>query len=140
MKFYSINGRLVSRNINSKRIEWGGDSRSKFQREIKNLLMPIWGAHIVFEEFPVYGSRLSIDFLNATKNVAIEVQGGQHIKHTPFFQRGKQEFLYQLQRDMTKQKFCEMNGIALLEIFPEDLKDLLSGKILIANLIQEVEK
>lgn len=51
-----------------KRIKWRGKSRSKLQLTVKNFLEPYWKNHIVFEEFPVYGTRMSVDFLNATKN------------------------------------------------------------------------
>ena len=56
-------------------INWEEGSRSKLQGKVKNFLKVFWDGDVVFEEFPVVGSRLTLDFYNATKNIAIEVQG-----------------------------------------------------------------
>jgi hypothetical protein len=65
---------------------------------------------------------MSFDFYNSNKNIAIEVQGGQHLKYTPFFHgKSKSTFLSQIRRDNDKQKFCELNNIKLVEIYPKDV-------------------
>ena len=66
-------------------IDWEKGSRSKLQAKVKNFLKVFWDGDVVFEEFPVVGSRLTLDFYNATKNIAIEVQGKQHTKYNKFF-------------------------------------------------------
>lgn len=135
MKYYSVGGKLVSRNVHRLKIIWSADSRSKFQTKIKNLLLPIWRNDIVFEEFPVFGTRLTLDFLNASRNIAVEVQGIQHIKYTPFFQNGESAYLDQLKRDQKKLVFCENNKIRLVEIFPEDMTAIESGRITLKSII-----
>jgi len=63
------------------------------------------------------GTRLTIDFYNATKNIAIEVQGNQHTKYNKFFHKGnKMNYLDQLKRDDEKLAFCDLNNIKLLEV------------------------
>lgn len=105
-------------------IDWDGSSRSKIQFKTKQFLKTYWSNHIVFEEFPVVGSRLSLDFYNANKKVAIEVQGKQHTKYVPFFHgKNKINYLNQLRRDQDKLKFCELNQIQLIEIYEEDTLD-----------------
>ena len=75
----------------------------------------------MFEEMPMAGSRMTFDFYNATQNIAIEVQGQQHIKYTPYFHgKAKSNFLGQIRRDTEKQKYCEINKIKLIEIYPKD--------------------
>lgn len=102
-------------------IEWDSSSKSKMQFNVKQYLKKYWKHDIVFEEFPLAGSKMTFDFYNPNKNIIIEVQGGQHLKHTPFFHgKSKSNFLNQIKRDNDKQKFCELNNIKLVEIFPDD--------------------
>ena len=122
MYLNNIRGKRTFRNVNGKRIDWKTVGKSKFQKTIKDALYPLWASYIVYEEFPVYGSRLTLDFFNATKMVAIEVQGNQHIKFTPYFHKNEMDFRYQLMKDDIKQMFCDSNGIKLIQIFTDDLK------------------
>jgi hypothetical protein len=103
-------------------IDWGGKSRSKLQFGVKEFLLPYWSGDVVFEEFPVVGTKLTLDFYNANKKIAVEVQGAQHLKYTPFFHgASKSTFLGQIRRDDMKQSFCELNKIILVEIYPKDI-------------------
>ena len=89
MKFKTLNGserKIIG--INKYLIDWDGDSKSKFQKSVKNFFEEYWKRHVVFEEFPIAGTRMSFDFYNANKKIAIEVQGGQHRKYVPFFHGG----------------------------------------------------
>lgn len=124
MRLKTVKGIPRHLNVKSRRINWEGDSKSKFQKEVKRLLLPFWHHHVVFEEFPVYGTRYTLDFFNANKSIAIEVQGKQHTKFIPYFHRNQFDYLEQLKKDEMKRKFCELNGITLLEIFEEDIKKL----------------
>ena len=122
MKFKTLTGaiRRVS-NIKKKLIHWDQKSRSKFQYRVKKFLEPYWDKHVVFEEFPVVGTRMSLDFYNANKKVAIEVQGGQHTKYVPHFHgKYKNNYLAQLDRDQKKMEFCRVNDITLVEIYEKD--------------------
>ena len=102
-------------------IKWDSSSRSKMQFTVKQYLKQYWLHDIVFEEFPLVGSKMTFDFYNPNKNVIVEVQGGQHLKHTPFFHgKSKSNFLNQIKRDNDKQKFCQINSIDLVEIYPDD--------------------
>ena len=102
-------------------IQWNSSSRSKMQFNVKQYLKKYWSNDIVFEEFPIAGTKMTFDFYNSNKKVAIEVQGKQHLKYTPFFHgKSKSNFLSQIRRDNDKQKFCELNSIKLVEIYPND--------------------
>ena len=121
MKFYDSYGK--TRNLKNPKkylIDWDGSSRSKFQNNVKNFLKDYWLNDIVFEEFRVVGSRLSLDFYNANKKIAIEVQGAQHLKYVKHFHKNKLKYLDQLKRDQKKLDFCEINDIKLVEIYPKD--------------------
>jgi len=85
MRLLNINGKLVNKNVRNYLINWQGKSRSKLQFKFKEFFYPYWKNHIVYEEFPVYGSMLKVDLLNATKKIAVEIQGNQHESFNKFF-------------------------------------------------------
>lgn len=119
MRFKTLTGatRTVKKAKNFL-IDWDGSSRSKIQYNTKQFLKKYWSNHIVFEEFPVAGTKLSLDFYNANKKIAVEVQGKQHTKYVPFFHgKNKINYINQLKRDQDKLKFCEINEIQLVEIY-----------------------
>jgi hypothetical protein len=121
MKFKTLEGKERSvRNIKKFIINWDGKSRSKFQFNVKTFLKKYWSGDVVFEELKIVGTRMSLDFYNANKKIAIEVQGDQHIKYVPFFHGTRNNYLKQIKRDFKKIEFCEMNNIKLVEIYPTD--------------------
>ena len=125
MMLYDIRGRPVKRTIARYRIKWDKKSRSKFQFRVKQLLKPIWFADVVFEEFPVFGTLLKIDFYNGTKRIAVEVNGPQHEEFNPFFHdNSPQKFIKGIKRDLHKHAWCEQNKIQLIEIVAKDLENL----------------
>lgn len=133
MIFYNIRKKLVKRNVFRYKIIWDKKSRSNLQFKVKQLLKPIWFADVVYEEFPVFSSLLKIDFLNATKRIAVEVQGPQHEKYNPFFHdHSPLKFVAGIKRDLKKQEWCEINNIKMIEVLESDLKD----KIKFYSLIQ----
>ena len=74
MRFKTLTGR--TRTIPKAKkylINWSGKSKSKIQRRTKQFLKEYWKHHIVFEEFPVAGTRLTLDFYNANKKIAVEI-------------------------------------------------------------------
>jgi hypothetical protein len=121
MKFKTLNGKIRTiRNVRNYLIDWDGGCRSKFQSSVKAFLRKYWEKDVVFEELKVVGTRLSLDIYNANRKIAVEVQGRQHLKFVPFFHGTRLGYLDQLKRDEKKLEFCEMNGIKLVEIYPDD--------------------
>ena len=121
MKFKTLYGKEKAvRNAHRYKIKWNGKCRSKFQAEVRKYLYKYWKYDAVYEEFKVVGTQLSLDFYNHTKGIAIEVQGAQHLKFVEFFQKTRANFLSQIRRDDKKMDFCEINGIELLQIYPDD--------------------
>ena len=112
------------------KIDWDGDSKSKFQKRVKKYLKKYWENHFVYEECKVVGTRLHFDFYNHTTGVVIECQGKQHENYVPFFHgkgvAGRLQFLQQLKRDTYKIDFCDLNNILFVEIYEKDrlTKDL----------------
>jgi hypothetical protein len=100
-------------------IDWDSKSKSKIQFDAKQFLKKYWINHVVFEEFPVAGSRLNFDFYNANKKVAVEIHGKQHDQFTPFFHKTRAGFVSHIRRDQQKRDFCELNDIKLIEIYTD---------------------
>jgi hypothetical protein len=119
MKFKTINGKeKLIKNSKNYLIDWEAKSRSKIQWRVKQFLFSYWKHDIVFEELRVVGTRLSLDFYNANKKVAVEVQGKQHQQFNKFFHNNDRfKWLDQLKRDDLKMKFCLTNGIKLVEVY-----------------------
>jgi len=122
MIFLTTTGRQQKiKNSTKYLIDWDKSCKSKIQKKVKDLLYPYWAADIVFEELPVVGTRMTLDFYNASRNIAVEVDGNQHYQFNKFFHsNSRQNFLAQLQRDDKKEYFCEINQIRLARILESD--------------------
>ena len=133
MRLFSLNGKLVNKNVSKYLIDWDKPSRSKIQFNTKKFFQQYWKHHIVYEEFPVYGSLMKVDILNATKRIAIEVNGAQHDNFNEFFHNhSRMNYLKSIKRDCKKEEWLEKNNFKLLEIYEKDLK-LLSAKFFLDN-------
>lgn len=125
MRLLNINGKLIHKNVKKNLIDWEGKSRSKLQFNFKKFFYLYWKNHIVYEEFPVYGTMLKIDILNATKKIAVEIQGDQHESFNSFFHnKSRLKYLESIKRDVRKQKWIEMNNFKFLELYEKDLVNL----------------
>ena len=130
MRLISVTGRAVNRNVSKYLIDWGKKSRSKIQFKTKQFLKEYWENHIVYEEFPVYGTRLKVDILNATKKIAVEVNGAQHSSFNKFFHGdSRQKFLQSIKRDCKKLDWLELNEFEVIEIEEKEVP-LLSYKFI----------
>jgi hypothetical protein len=125
MRLFNINGRPQKKNVSKYLIKWNKKSRSKVQFKTKKFLEPFWKGQIVYEEFPVYGSRMTVDILNATKKLAVEVQGKQHSEFNKFFHNNSRlKYLEGIKRDIKKAEWLENNGFILLEIEEDEVDSL----------------
>jgi|TARA_R110000744_G_C19362976_1_gene561591 hypothetical protein len=125
MRLYNVKGRLVSKNVSKYLVDWEAKSRSKIQKATKDFLVEYWRGCVVYEEFPVYGTRLKVDILNASRMQAVEVQGDQHIKFNKFFHSNSREkYLDSISRDMQKHEWLEQNNFQVIEIYQKDIPKL----------------
>ena len=125
MRLYNIHGKLQSKIVTKYLIDWDKPSRSQIQFKVKNFLKKYWENQIVYEEFPVYGTRMKVDILNATKKIAIEVQGSQHNQFNKFFHgNSRSKYLQSIKRDYQKAQWLEKNGYTLIEIEEKDINKL----------------
>lgn len=113
-------GRLVWHKCSHYRIDWEKKSRSQYQTDLKAFLRPFLENHIVYEEFFIPGSRMSIDIFDATTMIAYEMQGEFHTSFNKWAHGTKAGYRNQIVRDLEKGEWCVMNNITLVEVFPED--------------------
>lgn len=107
------------------RLDFDKQSLSKFQFSVKQFLRSYWYNHVLYEEFPVVGTRMKLDIYNATRRIAIECDGGQHYKFNPHFHRNNRNvYLRQIMRDEGKESWCELNNITLIRIYESDIPRL----------------
>jgi len=121
MRLLNINGKLINKNVRRNLINWEGKSRSKLQFKFKQFFYPYWKNHIVYEEFPVYGTMLKVDFLNATKRIAVEIQGNQHESFNEFFHHSRLNYLQSIKRDVKKEEWLIKNNFKFIELYENDL-------------------
>tara|TARA_Y100000310_G_scaffold38516_1_gene36098 strand:+ start:1097 stop:1513 length:417 start_codon:yes stop_codon:yes gene_type:complete len=136
MRLYNTKGKLQSKLVTRFLIDWDKKSRSKIQFKVKQFLKAYWENHIVYEEFPVYGTRMKVDILNATKKIAVEVNGRQHSSFNTFFHNNSRaKYLASIKRDVEKRKWLEKNGFTLVEIEEHEVKHL-SEEFIVKNGIK----
>lgn len=116
MTLYNIKGRLVKQNVFDYLINWDAKSKSLIQYQTKQFLKPFWSPHICYEEFPVYGSKMRVDILNATLKIAIEVNGPQHDEFHYFHNGKPYNFVKGVRNDVTKIKWFKKNEFQYVEL------------------------
>ena len=124
MKWILPSNREINITFKKYKIDFDKPSRSKQQFKIKQFLRKHCAHHILFEEVRIPSTLLKVDFLNLTKNFAIEHQGVAHIQNgfnTFFHNNDRLKYLGSIKRDVEKRKHLERNGFTLIETFPEDL-------------------
>lgn len=124
MRWLLLSGRSVWKNDARYRIDWDKKSKSKLQFQVKQFLKEVCPNHVLFEEYTLPGTLLKVDFIDATKKIAIEVHGVGHVdngfnKH--FHNNSRLNYLRAIQRDVKKAKILELNGYILVEVLPDDL-------------------
>jgi|TARA_B100000085_G_C18533117_1_gene508802 hypothetical protein len=125
MRLLNINGKLQKKSVTKYLVDWDKKSRSKIQFTVKQFLKTYWKGQVVYEEFPVYGTKMSVDILNATKKIAIEVQGRQHNEFNKFFHSDSRlKYLESIKRDLKKAEWLEMNDFNLIEINEDEINQL----------------
>ena len=130
MKLLDIHGRPRSKMVSRYLIDWDKKSKAKIQFNVKQFLKTYWENHIVYEEFPVYGTRMKVDFINVTKKMAVEVHGPQHESFNKFFHKNSRAaYLDSIKRDAKKAEWLENNNFIFIEIYDKDI-DNLSHKLI----------
>ncbi len=118
MKFVDLNGREVRIELMQSKnpMRSREDCKSKFQWETGVVLRRIFPRFVILEEFNIPGSRLHIDFLIPELRIAVEADGAQHNKFSPFFHVTREGFRRSQARDTNKNLWCNLNDIILVRV------------------------
>lgn len=135
MKFKTLEGREISMEVLASRypVRTAGTSRSQSQFRLGELIRLVYGVNaMILEEFPVIGTRMSLDFYLPHHDVAFEFQGRQHTEYVHHFHHDKKTFERQKARDRDKRQWCVLNEIDLVEVFDnhistDDLRSLITA-------------
>lgn len=122
MRWKLANGKEIWKNDRKYEMDWAKPSPSKEAQVVKDFFRDHYKNLIWYEEYTLPSTRLRVDFLCATKKIAIEYDGGLHFNYNPFFHKGNRiNYLRSLGRDSKKEEFLERNGYKVIHLFKEDL-------------------
>ena len=113
-KPYTNNSRIIPQ---TKQKDSKGETESR--RVLESIFkVPFSKARPNFLNNPVTGGNfnLELDCYNPNLKLAVEYQGQQHYKFTPFFHKTNEAFINQKYRDELKRRMCKDNMITLIEI------------------------
>lgn len=126
---YSKPGQYFVSPTNTKSYIKAGDNKrgsrkeSKGEAECRRVLQSIFKKPFPsrrpdFLRNPVTGGNfnLELDCYNPELGLAVEYNGVQHYKYTPYFHRSKDHFMNQKYRDDMKRRICKDNRIVLIEV------------------------
>ena len=121
MKIRDLDGNEHVWNL-SKYVGKINNNASQLHRQVRNFIKEKSPAAQILEEVHLPGEKLYLDFYLPLLKLAIECQGGQHDKYTPFFhgELKSKGFANAKSRDRRKREFCENNGITLLYFYPKE--------------------
>jgi hypothetical protein len=94
---------------------------NKTENKCRNIIEKIYGKSFPsirpdFLKNPKTGKNLELDCYNAELKIALEYNGVQHYKYSPYFHKSKKDFYSQVHRDDWKRAKCKDLDIKLLEI------------------------
>jgi hypothetical protein len=124
VKFTTLEGREVGLEVLASRypMRTAGTSRSQSQFRLGELIRLVYGTNaMILEEFPVIGTRMSLDFYLPHHNIAFEFQGRQHTEYVHHFHRDQKTFDRQKARDKEKRRWCVLNEIDLVEVHDKNI-------------------
>ncbi len=117
MKIKLLDGTTTNLVLHKYKVKHNGRKQgSKFQTKIWEQLKREFPNDNIFEEVFIPKERFVLDFFIPSIKIVIECQGRQHKEHVKFFHTTKKDFHNQIDRDLRKKEWCNINGFKLIEI------------------------
>lgn len=118
MKFKTTKGKEISIDVRPSNYPMRSEEecKSKCQYNIGQVLRGVFPSDIILEEFYVPAEGIYIDFFIPRIKLAVEINGAQHDKYTPFFHGTKTGFTEAKNRDKKKAEWCRLNDIIQLTL------------------------
>lgn len=122
MKWKINKNNSVNINVTNYSINWSKKAPSKGAQSVKDFLAIYCKHDSLGEELLIPRTKLRIDYINFTKNFAIEFDGLQHSKFSKFMHGSRVSgFLSSMKRDTKKEALLELNGFKVVHITDKDL-------------------
>ena len=118
-----------NKDIKFKKYRYNGESRSKFQKKITELIKEIYPTYEILTEYPIGFNKLKLDIFIPRIGMAVEADGPQHGKFNKFFHLDINGFKRQKQNDNDKEIWCIKNNIKLIRVKKEVSKEELMNLI-----------
>jgi hypothetical protein len=100
-----------------------GPRESKGENECRRVLELLFNKSFPsqrpdFLRNPVTGGNfnLELDCYNSSMKLAVEYNGVQHYKYSPYFHKNNEQFINQKYRDDMKRRLCKERGVTLIEV------------------------
>lgn len=129
-----------TRRARGKRIK-GKDSKG--ERECKAVIERLTGREFVkvrpsFLFNYITEQNLELDLYNEELKLAVEFNGEQHYKYTPYFHRNKEAYYCGRYRDDMKRRLCDKEGVILISVSykEKDVETYLSEQIKKLNALE----
>ena len=105
--------------LRGRRVKPDSPSKSRFQQRIGRELLGRYPNDPVYEEVPVPGERLVLDFVIPSLHLVVECHGRQHTEYVHHFHGNRSGFHRQQDRDDRKRRWCALNNLRLIEVHDE---------------------
>ncbi len=116
----TLMGKRISKPTRHKPVESRGEKECR--RAIEELTnKPFPKSRPSFLKNCVSGHNLELDCFNSELKMAVEYNGQQHYKYTPYFHSSKEAFYNIKYRDDMKKRLCDENHIKLI-VVPHTVK------------------
>ena len=121
---YTLSGnKEIAKSVQQQSFSNNSFGESKGETECRRVLQnifkkPFSKARPDFLRNEVTGNNfnLELDCFNEELRLAVEYNGIQHYKYTPYFHKSYEHFLNQKYRDYMKRTMCKEAGITLIEV------------------------
>lgn len=128
MKFKTLDGKVLGVDIRPSRWPRKDEEgcKSHFQWRVGQLIDKTFPGEVVLEEFYPPRQGFYIDFFLPRKMIAVEADGQQHEKFSVYFHGNKENFIRAQSRDRRKTYWCELNGIKLVRVRPDEEEEVVN--------------
>jgi very-short-patch-repair endonuclease len=128
MKFFDLDGKIISKDIKKYKFDRRKKYASKGQKLLGEALLELFPNIVVYTEVPCFGTKMRMDFFIPELNLCCEFDGEQHYEYNPFFHESKKHFLEQQKRDFLKEEWMQINSIRFVRINKDNFDEL--GKMI----------
>lgn len=104
------------------------------ERKCAKILADLFPNHVFIKRRPPWLEGLELDLYCEELSLAVEFNGLQHYRFTPYFHKTEDDFIKQVERDKRKADICDKRGVRLIVV-----KSLMDVESLLRNKKNELK-